>query len=126
MYHVRGVILNDCSTIVLLTMEYAHISAKFPSELDKEIEHLLDETGIYTNKSEFVRAACREHLERLHEEPAIAAIRLERLLSQAEDSQLRDEEVSKRLEELQEEVAGEDLSQAVETSQEETSELLDG
>jgi len=106
-------------------MEYAHVSAKFPSDLDKEIEQLLDETGIYTNKSEFVREACREHLEKLHEEPAIAAIRLERLLSQAEESQLQDEEVSERLEELRDKVSGEKLSQAIETSREEPSKLLD-
>jgi antitoxin ParD1/3/4 len=105
-------------------MEYAHISAKFPEDLDKEIEQLLEETGIYTNKSEFVRTACREHLERLHEEPAITAIRLERLLAQAEDSRIEEDAVSDRLEELRDKISGEGLSQAVDASRKETDQIL--
>ncbi|UPM44534.1 ribbon-helix-helix domain-containing protein (plasmid) [Halocatena salina] len=43
-------------------MKYASVSVKFPIELDTEIERFLDETGIYTNKSEFIKEACRAHL----------------------------------------------------------------
>ena len=43
-------------------MKYASVSVKFPVELDTEIERFLDETRIYTNKSEFIKEACRAHL----------------------------------------------------------------
>ncbi|MFC4360230.1 ribbon-helix-helix domain-containing protein [Halobium salinum] len=43
-------------------MNYASVSVKFPVALDTEIERFLDETGIYTNKSEFIKEACRAHL----------------------------------------------------------------
>lgn len=51
-----------------------------------EIERFLDETGIYTKKSEFIKEACRTHLRELNDDTAIAALRLEQLLAQAEQS----------------------------------------
>jgi hypothetical protein len=37
-----------------ITMKYANVSVKFPEELDRELERFLEETGVYTNKSEFM------------------------------------------------------------------------
>lgn len=101
-------------------MEYAHVSVKFPRELDAEIERFLEETGIYTNKSEFVKAACREHLERLNDEPAIAALRLEQLLERAERHPASDAELDERLDELRTNVDAEDVEAAVDSAHEET------
>ena len=101
-------------------MEYAHISAKFPAELDAEIEQFVDETGLYTNKSEFLRDACREHLEQLHEEPAVAALRLEQLLARAEQSPVADEAIDDRLDSLRERVDIERLADATEAAREDT------
>ena len=78
-------------------MKYASVSVKFPVELDAEIERFLEETGIYTNKSEFVKEACRAHLRGLNDETAIAALRLEQLLADAEQSRESDSEIDAEL-----------------------------
>ena len=67
-------------------MEYANVSVKFPKELDSEIEGFLDEMGVYTNKSEFIKEAVRRHLGDLNNDPAIAALRVEQLLGRAEQA----------------------------------------
>ena len=57
-----------------ITMEYANVSVRFPEELDREVERFLAETGIYTNKSEFIKDSVRRRLAELHSDPAIAAL----------------------------------------------------
>jgi antitoxin ParD1/3/4 len=52
-------------------MKYTHISVRFPEALDMEIEQFLNETGVYTNKSEFIKEACWTHLCQLNSEAAI-------------------------------------------------------
>jgi len=105
-------------------MKYANVSVKFPRELDAEIERFLDETGIYTNKSEFVKEACRTHLQTLQNETAIAALRTEQLLAQAEQRQIGDEELHERLDELGSSVDSDEVADAVNTARDETSERL--
>ncbi|WP_434530243.1 ribbon-helix-helix domain-containing protein (plasmid) [Haloarcula sp. NS06] len=78
-------------------MKYASVSVKFPVELDTEIERFLDETGIYTNKSEFIKEACRSHLRDLNDDTAITALRLEQLLAQAEQSRQSDSDIDAEL-----------------------------
>ena len=107
-------------------MKYASVSVKFPVELDSEIERFLEETGIYTNKSEFIKEACRAHLRNLNDDTAIAALRLEQLLAQAEQSRESDSEIDAKLAALGEEVDPDDLEQAVEEAREETSEQVYG
>ena len=107
-------------------MKYASVSVKFPVELDTEIERFLDETGIYTNKSEFIKEACRTHLRELNDDTAIAALRLEQLLSQAEQSRESDSEIDAELAALGEKVDPDDLERAVEEAREETSEQVYG
>jgi Arc/MetJ-type ribon-helix-helix transcriptional regulator len=107
-------------------MEYASVSVKFPVELDTEIERFLDETGIYTNKSEFIKEACRGHLRELNNETAIAALRLEQLLADAEQSRESDSEIDAELAALGENVDADDLERAVEAAREETSEQVYG
>jgi Arc/MetJ-type ribon-helix-helix transcriptional regulator len=107
-------------------MEYASVSVKFPVELDTEIERFLDETGIYTNKSEFIKEACRGHLRELNDETAIAALRLEQLLADAEQSRESDSEIDAELAALGENVDADDLERAVEAAREETSEQVYG
>jgi Arc/MetJ-type ribon-helix-helix transcriptional regulator len=107
-------------------MEYASVSVKFPVELDTEIERFLEETGIYTNKSEFIKEACRGHLRELNDETAIAALRLKQLLADAEQSRESDSEIDAELAALGEKVDADDLERAVEEAREETSEQVYG
>ena len=102
-------------------MKYASVSVKFPTELDAEIERFIEETGIYTNKSEFIKEACRGHLERLNDDVAIAALRLEQLLAKAEQS---DSDLDAALAELSEKIDPEELKRAVEAAREDTAERI--
>ena len=107
-------------------MKYASVSVKFPVELDTEIERFLDDTGIYTNKSEFIKEACRAHLRDLNDDTAIAALRLEQLLAQAEQSRESDSAIDAELVALSEKVDADDLERAVEEAREGTSEQVYG
>ena len=101
-------------------MKYANVSVKFPEELDSELERFLEETGVYTNKSEFIKEAVRSHLQELNEEPAIAALRVEQLLARAEHEPVGGAEIRDRLAELGRGVDEAALSRAVESAREET------
>ena len=113
-------------------MKYASVSVKFPTDLDEEIERFIEETGIYTNKSEFIKEACRDHLKTLNDEAcrdhlktlnddaAIAALRLEQMLVRAEQAQQSDEEIAASLLELAEKVDAEELERAVKSAREDT------
>ena len=101
-------------------MKYASVSVKFPVELDTEIERFLDETGVYTNKSEFIKEACRSHLRELNDDTAIAALRLEQLVAQAEQSRQSDSDIDTELAALGEKVDSDDLKQAVEEARKKT------
>ena len=107
-------------------MNYASVSVKFPVTLDTEIERFLDETGLYTNKSEFIKEACRAPLRDLNDDTAIAALRLEQLLAQAEQSRESESEIDAELAALGEKVDSDDLERAVEEAREETSEQVYG
>ncbi|MFC6941192.1 ribbon-helix-helix domain-containing protein [Salinirubellus sp. GCM10025818] len=107
-------------------MNYASVSVRFPVDLDTEIERFLDETGIYTNKSEFIKEACRAHLRKLNNDTAIAALRLEQLLAQAEQRRAPDSEINAGLAALGGNVDADDLERAVEEAREETSEQVYG
>lgn len=101
-------------------MKYANVSVKFPQELDTELERFLEETGVYTNKSEFIKEAVRRHLKDLNQEPAISALRLEQLLARAEQDTVSDEDLHARLADLQQHVDHAELADAVETAREST------
>lgn len=107
-----------------ITMDYAHVSVKFPRELDEEIERFLEETGMYTNKSEFIKEACRRHLHTLQDDAAIAALRVAQLLAQAEQRTVSDDELHDRLEELRGAVDADpdEVEAAVAAAREETAE----
>lgn len=105
-------------------MKYASVSVKFPTDLDGEIERFIDETGIYTNKSEFIKEACRDHLKTLNDETAVAALRLEQLLARAEEHQSSDGEIADRLAELGEKVDPDELERAVKSAREDTAETV--
>ena len=107
-------------------MKYASVSVKFPIEFDTEIKQFLDETGIYTNKSEFIKEACRAHLRELNDDTAIAALRLEQLLAQAEQSREADSEIDAELAALGEKVDADDLERAVEEAHKETADQVYG
>lgn len=103
-------------------MQYANVSVKFPRTLDEEIEHFIEETGIYTNKSEFIKEACRRQLQDLHDDSAIAALRVEKLLTEAEQRTESDAALRERLAELRAAVdtEGADLESVVRATREET------
>ncbi len=101
-------------------MKYANVSVKFPKELDRELEQFLEETGVYTNKSEFIKEAVRRHLIELNNEPAIAALRVEQLLARAEQKPVSDDELHGRLDELRQRVDDEGVADLVAAAREET------
>jgi antitoxin ParD1/3/4 len=101
-------------------MKYANVSVKFPEELDAELERFLDETGVYTNKSEFIKEAVRRHLVELNNEPAISALRIEQLLTRAEQDSISDDELQDRLDNLRQRVDDDAVVEAVETARETT------
>lgn len=107
-------------------MEYASVSVKFPIELDAELERFIDETGIYTNKSEFIKEACRAHLQALNNEPAMAALRLEQLLADAEQNTQPTSDIEAELATLAETVDSADLERALTQAREETAERVYG
>jgi antitoxin ParD1/3/4 len=102
-------------------MKYASVSVKFPVELDTEIERFLDDTGIYKDKSEFIKEACRSHLRELNNDTAVAALRIEQLLTQGEQGRQSDSDIDAELAALGEKVDADDLKQAVEKARKETS-----
>lgn len=101
-------------------MKYANVSVKFPEDLDRELERFLEETGVYTNKSEFIKESVRHRLIELNNEPAIAALRIEQLLTRAEQEPVSDDELHARLDDLRQRVDEEDVASAVEAAREET------
>lgn len=101
-------------------MDYANVSVRFPSDLDAEVERFVEETGVYTNKSEFVKEAVRRHLIALNDEPAVAALRAEKLLAQAEREPVADDELRERLDTLRASVDESEVSDAVESARSET------
>jgi Arc/MetJ-type ribon-helix-helix transcriptional regulator len=105
-------------------MKYANVSVKFPETLDDEIETLVADTDLYTNKSEFVKEACRSHLRELRQDPAVAALRMERLLDRAESSSLTDDEVSARLDQFAASVDSDAVETAVSEARAETAESV--
>lgn len=107
-------------------MKYASVSVKFPTGLDGEIERFIDETGIYTNKSEFIKEACRSHLQELNDDTAIAALRLEQLLAQAEASDRPESNVEAELSAIAADVDPDDLERAVEAARRETADDVYG
>lgn len=105
-------------------MKYAHVSVKFPQELNDEIERFIDETGVYTNKSEFIKEAARRQLMEVNNEAGIAALRLEQMLSRAESNPISDEELHSRLDELSAKVSPEAAAEAVEQGQRDTADVV--
>jgi len=103
-----------------ITMKYANVSVKFPKELDQELEQFLEETGVYTNKSEFIKESVRRHLIELNSEPAIAALRVEQLLARAEQEPVSDDELHAKLEDLRQSVDETEVEAAVDAAREET------
>jgi Arc/MetJ-type ribon-helix-helix transcriptional regulator len=114
--------LSHDSTII----KYASVSVRFPVELDTEIERFLDETGIYTNNSEFIKKACRSYLREFNDDTAIAALRLEQLLAQIKQSRWSDSDIDAELATLGEKVHANDLEQVVKEARKETSEQVYG
>lgn len=107
-------------------MDYAHVSVKFPQELDTEIERFLGETGFYTNKSEFIKEACRSHLRDVNSDAVITAHQAEQLLATAEQNPDDATTLKARLEELGEDVDPDNLAEAVAESREDTAESIYG
>lgn len=107
-------------------MEYASVSVRFPVELDTEIERFLEETGFYTNKSEFIKEACRAHLRELNDDTAIAALRLQQLLEDAERRGDSDADIERTLATLGKSVDATDLATAVESAREDTEKQVYG
>jgi Arc/MetJ-type ribon-helix-helix transcriptional regulator len=101
-------------------MKYANVSVKFPEELDSELERFLDETGVYTNKSEFIKEAVRWHLRDLNDDAAISALRVEQLLGRAEQESVPDDELHDRLDDLRDRVNGTEVADTVESARSET------
>lgn len=107
-------------------MEYAQVSVKFPRELNDEIERFIEETGVYTNKSEYIKDAARRQLLEFNNEAGIAALRLEQMLERAESNSISDDELHARLDELGENVDSEAVNEAIEQAEQDTAALVFG
>lgn len=107
-------------------MEYAQVSVKFPRDLNDEIERFIEETGIYTNKSEFIKDAARRQLLQFNDDAGIAALRLEQMLERAESNPISDDELHARLDELSEKVSPDAAADAVERAEQDTAALVFG
>jgi antitoxin ParD1/3/4 len=110
-------------------MQYAQVSVKFPTDLNDEIEQFIEETGLYTNRSEFVKDASRRLLQEYHNDVGVAALRLEQLLDQAERER-RDEDVRAELADIRDTIGQRldpaDVEDAVTASRRQTSERIHG
>jgi antitoxin ParD1/3/4 len=112
------------------TMQYAQVSVKFPTELNDEIEQFIEETGLYTNRSEFVKDASRRLLQEYHNDVGIAALRLEQLLEQAERERRSDDELRAELADIRDTIGAQldpaEVEEAVTESRRQTSERVYG
>ncbi len=99
---------------------------KFPRELNDEIERFIEETGVYTNKSEFIKDAARSRLLEVNNEAGIAALRLEQMLARAESTPISDEELHSRLDELGRKVSSSAAATAAEQGRKETAAVVFG
>ena len=111
-------------------MQYAQVSVKFPAELNDEIERFIEETGLYTNRSEFVKDASRRLLQEYNDDVGIAALRLENALERAERDRRSDEAVREELADIQATIGTQlhpsDVEEAVERSRRGTSDRFYG
>ena len=106
-------------------MQYAQVSVKFPTELNDEIEQFIEETGLYTNRSEFVKDASRRLLQEYHNDVGVAALRLEQLLEQAERDRRSDDELRAELADIRDTIGAQldptEVEEAVTESRRQTS-----
>lgn len=111
-------------------MQYAQVSVKFPTELNDEIERFIEETGMYTNRSEFIKDASRRLLQEYHNDVGIAALRLEQLLEQTERERRSDEELRAELADIRATIGtrldSDEVKEAVKKSRRHTSERVHG
>lgn len=107
-------------------MNDATVTVKFPGELAAEIDRFVEDTGLYTNKSEFVRQACRSHLQQLDDDPTVATLRLRKLLARVERSRSSDETIHESIATLAEKVDADDVERAVEEARTDTAEKVFG
>lgn len=111
-------------------MQYAQVSVKFPADLNNEIEQFIEETGLYTNRSEFVKDASRRLLQEYNNDVGVAALRLEKLLARAERDRRPDEEIRAELKEIRATIGDRlepaDVEEAVDQSRGRTSRRFHG
>lgn len=111
-------------------MQYAQVSVKFPTELNDEIERFIEETGLYTNRSEFVKDASRRLLQEYHNDVGIAALRLEQLFERAERDRRSDEELHAELADIRSTIGTrldpDEIEEMVTKSRRHTSERVHG
>lgn len=112
------------------TMPYAQVSVKFPADLNEEIEQFIEETGLYTNRSEFVKDASRRLLQEYNNDLGVAALRLEKLLARVEHDRRPADELQAELEEIRATIGDRlepaDVKEAVEASRRRTSHRFHG
>ena len=111
-------------------VQYAQVSVKFPAELNDEIERFIEETGLYTNRSEFVKDASRRLLQEYNDDVEIAALRLENALERAERDRRSDEAVREEVADIRATTGTRlnptDAEEAVEESRRDTSDRFYG
>jgi endonuclease III len=75
---------DDTFTAIVASYKLLCLSKRISHVVDREIERFLDEIGFYTNKSEFIKGACRSRLRDVNSDAVVAARRAEQLLANAE------------------------------------------
>jgi antitoxin ParD1/3/4 len=102
------------------TMANSPQSIRIPPELDTEVDRFVEETGVYASKSEFIREAVRTHLQDLHNDAGIMALRLRQTLARAERPTDRDpEEIEETLDAIAAEVDPDEVDEALQAAEEE-------
>jgi Arc/MetJ-type ribon-helix-helix transcriptional regulator len=117
---------DDTLTAIVASYKLLCLSKRVSHVVDREIERFLDETGFYTNKSEFIRGACRSRLRDVNSDAVVAARRAEQLLANAEQNPEEAETLKARLEKLGENVDPDEFADTVTEAREETADSIYG
>ncbi len=95
-------------------------SIRIPPDLDAEVNRFVEDTGIYASKSEFIREAVRTHLQDLHTDAGIMALRVRRALARADRPSDREQaEIHRTLDAIGDDIDDEAVDAALQAAEEE-------
>lgn len=100
-------------------------SIRIPPELDSEVDRFIEDTGIYTSKSEFIRESVRLHLHELQSDAGVLALRLNQALAHTERcSERENDEIHETLDEIAADLDPDMIDEAINVAEEEVAEAI--